>query len=152
MANHDWIDSRLAALTPDSEWTPNAARTLSRLRGRAARTRRWVWTSAVATAVFITLFVFPAPRACAEQPGPCVLRVLGVQPAPVTVEVSPEFRQAFERDILPRLTEPWILSGKVRVIYRNRDTKTPIVITHDGKREAVAGDTLEKRLQTIAGQ
>jgi hypothetical protein len=150
MANHDWVDNRIAALTPDRPWTPNSARTLARLRTRAVRVRRWVWTSAVATAACITLFLFPAPRACAEQPGPCVLRVLGVAPAPVTLEVSPEFRAAFDRDILPRLTEPWIVSGKVKVVYR--DQAAPLVLTHDGRREVVAPLNLEKRLSSTLGR
>ncbi|HVV45236.1 MAG TPA: hypothetical protein VHC72_08510 [Bryobacteraceae bacterium] len=150
MANHDWVDERIAALTPDRAWTPNSARTFSRLRTRAVRFRRWVWTSAVATAACITLFLFPAPRACAEQPGPCVLRVLGVAPAPATLEVSPEFRATFDRDILPRLTDPWIVSGKMKVVYRDQDS--PIILTHNGESEVVAPIDLEKRLHSTLGQ
>jgi hypothetical protein len=147
MANHDWVDNRIAALTPDRAWTPHSARTFARLRTRAVRFRRWVWTSAVATAACITLFLFPAPRACAEQPGPCVLSVLGVAPPAVTLEVSPEFRATFERDILPRLTKPWITSGKVNVVYRDQDA--PIILTRDGGNEVVAPADLEKRLNSI---
>jgi hypothetical protein len=148
MANHDWVDNRIAALTPGRAWTPNPARALARLRTRAVRVRRWVWTSTVATAACITLFLFPAPRACAEQPGPCVLRVLGV--APVTIEVSPEFRATFDRDILPRLTEPWIVSGKVKVVYR--DQAAAIVLTHGEKSEVVAPMNLEKLIHSTLGQ
>ncbi len=150
MAHHDWVDNRIAALAADREWAPNAARTLARLHARAVRVRRWMWTSAVATAACITLFLFPAPRACAEQPGPCVLRVLGVQPAPVIIEVSPEFRAQFDRDILPRLTEPWIVSGKARVVYRDQDS--PIVVNRGGTREAVTVTQLERRLASLQGQ
>jgi hypothetical protein len=146
MANHDWVDNRLAALAPDRAWTPNSARTLARLRTRAVRVRRWVWTSAVATAACITLFLFPAPRACAEQPGPCVLRVLGVAPAPVTIEVGPEYRAAFDRDILPGLTERWIVSGKVKVVYG--DQPSPIVLIRDGRSEVVSPLNLEERLNS----
>jgi hypothetical protein len=152
MANHDWVDNRIAALTPDHAWTPNSARTLARLRTRAVRVRRWVWTSAVATAALIILFLFPAPRACAEQPGPCVMRVLGVAPAPVVVEVSPEFRGTFDRDILPRLTEPWIVSGKVKVIYRNHPAEAPLVLIRQGQRQAVTAADLPQTLEaTIHG-
>ena len=150
MANHDWVDNRLAALAPDRDWRPNSARTLARLRTRAIRVRRWVWTSAVATAACITLFLFPAPRVCAEQPGPCVLRVLDVAPGPVTIEVSPAFRPTFDRDILPRLTDPWIVSGKVKVVYR--DQAAPIMLAHDGKTEVVTPGKLEKRLRSTLGQ
>ncbi|HVW10028.1 MAG TPA: hypothetical protein VHC90_15675 [Bryobacteraceae bacterium] len=150
MANHDWVDNRLAALAADREWTPNAPRTLARLHHRAVRFRRWVWTSAVATAACITLFLFPAPRACAEQPGPCVLRVLGVQPAPVIIEVSPAFRAKFDRDILPRLTEPWVVSGKVRVVYR--DQSAPIVMNRDGNRKTVTARELEGPLGSVLGR
>lgn len=150
MANHDWVDNQIAALAPDREWTPNASRTLSRLRARAVRARRWMWTSLVATSACMMLFLFPASRACAEQPGPCVLRAFGVSQAPVVLEISPEFRPVFERDILPRLTEPWILSGKVKVIYR-QDAIRSLTIIRDGKREVITGaapswTTLEKRL------
>jgi hypothetical protein len=78
------------------------------------------------------------------------LRVLGVAPAPVTLEVSPEFRAAFDRDILPRLTEPWIVSGKVKVVYR--DQAAPIVLTHDGRSEVVAPLNLEERLSSTLGR
>ncbi|HEY4089550.1 MAG TPA: hypothetical protein VGM43_26670 [Bryobacteraceae bacterium] len=149
MANHDWVDNRITALSPDRAWTPNPARSLARLRARAVRVRRWMWTSAVATAACITLFLFPAPRACAEQPGPCVLRVLGVAPAPVTLEVSPEFRATFDRDILPRLTDPWIVSGKVKVVYR--DQAASVILTHNGESEVVAPVNLEKRIHLTLG-
>src|SRR6185312_8255968 len=150
MANHDWVDNRIAALTPDRDWTPNSARTLARLRTRAVRARRLVWTSAVATAACITLFLFPAPRACAEQPGPCVLRVLGVAPSAVTLEVSPGYRPAFDRDILPRLTDPWIVSGKVKVVYRDQPAEAPLVLIRQGKRSAVTAAELTQTLESTA--
>jgi|SRR6185312_685602 len=150
MANRDWVDNRIAALTPDRAWTPNSARALTRLHARAVRVRRWVWTSAVATAACITLFLFPAPRACAEQPGPCVLRVLGVAPAPVVIEVSPEFRAAFDRDILPGLTEPWIVSGKVKVVYRDQPAEAPLILIRQGKRSAVTAAELTQTLESTA--
>jgi hypothetical protein len=151
MANHDWVDNRIGALTPDRDWTPNSARTLARLRSRTVRARRWVWTSAIATAACITLFLFPAPRACAEQPGPCVLRVLGVAPAAVTIEVSPDFRATFDRDILPRLSDPWIVSGRVKVIYRDQPAEAPLILIRQGKRSAVAAAKLTQTLESTAG-
>lgn len=74
-----WVDDRLAALVPAEEWTPNAGNALARLRQRSrTRTiaaRRWIWTTVLAVGVSTTLFLIPASRACAEQPGPCVERM-----------------------------------------------------------------------------
>jgi hypothetical protein len=151
MANHDWVDNRIAALAPDRAFAPNSARTLARLRTRAVRVRRWVWTSAVATAACITLFLFPAPRACAEQPGPCILRVLGVAPAPVTIEVGPEYRATFDRDILPRLNDSWIVSGRVKVVYRDQAAEAPLILIRQGKRISVTASELTQTLESTAG-
>jgi hypothetical protein len=75
--------------------------------------------------------------------------VLGVAPAPVTLEVSPEFRATFDRDILPRLTDPWIVSGKVKVVYR--DQAASVILIHNGESEVVAPVNLEKRIHLTLG-
>jgi protein-disulfide isomerase len=68
-----WVDERLAALDA-SDWGPNTARALARLReiDRAAALRRirWMWAASTAAAAFVTALVLFTPRACAT-PRPC---------------------------------------------------------------------------------
>lgn len=87
MANHEWesdswVDAQISSLADQPGWKPNADRALMRLRrkaeARGAAARRWAWTMAVATAFYLALFLAPASRACAQEPGACVLRVLGI--------------------------------------------------------------------------
>ena len=143
MANHEsdrWLDDRLAELTPGSDWKPNAGQAFARLqasRQRAApRTRRWILTTLAAACAYFTLLMLPSSRACAQEPGPCVLRVLGVNPqnanhfkqvgnaaAPLTLEIyldyGDEESAAFVRDVLPPLTEQYVDTGKVKLIFRD---------------------------------
>lgn len=175
LAGDRWVDDRLAALTPRSEWTPDGGRTLARLRARslaktrerAMAARRWMWTTLVAASAGIALLLLPASRACAEQPGRCVQRVLGVvgpashspairavpeirEPvpaprvsvspapavnipvsfkeagaasAPVSVEIYIDYAcahcEAFVRDVVPLLTEQYVATGKVKLLYRD---------------------------------
>lgn len=80
-----WVDERLARLTAPSGWAPDSAAALARLRSRNQKrnraVRRWVLTTATAAAIISMLLVIPASRACAEQPGACVQRLLGNAPA-----------------------------------------------------------------------
>ena len=65
-----WVDERLATLSPDRGWQPNAAWGLARLRERGSRTkrgRRWTWAVAVAGGVCICLVALPVPRAIGER-------------------------------------------------------------------------------------
>ncbi len=140
-----WVDDRLQALRPTREWIPNAGRTLSLLqaRGRAHAlvVRRWLMTTFAATATAcVVLLLLPASRACAQQPGACVLRVLGVDrhspaqvtgdfkqvgsaSAPVTIEVYFDYQcghcDNFVRDVVPLLKDEYIKTGKVKLIYRD---------------------------------
>jgi hypothetical protein len=83
--NDQWLNERLAALEPNGAWTPDAAHAYARFRGRtfastAMRTtalRRWVWTTVVAAIAVGVLWLVPASRSCARQPGACVLQILG---------------------------------------------------------------------------
>jgi cytochrome c biogenesis protein CcmG/thiol:disulfide interchange protein DsbE len=60
----EWVDQRLAALTPD--WQPDTGRGLARLRApRTRRARAWTWSATVGTAG-LCLMAFPAPRAAAH--------------------------------------------------------------------------------------
>jgi len=94
MANHEWeseqwVEGHLATLKPDgppdSSWTPDSSHAWARFRGRtfastAMRTtalRRWVWTTVVAAIAVGVLWLVPASRSCARQPGACVLQIFG---------------------------------------------------------------------------
>jgi protein-disulfide isomerase len=192
MANHKWeadpeagdrwIDRRLATLTLDRDWNPDAGGALARLRerrhARGIAVRRWIWTSVAASVTTVVLMLIPASRACAEQPGKCVQRILHTQTAantdrssataesaspvgvplrepaaPQPAEVAPlsnatapaastsGFREfgsvaapaclevyidfdcahcgAFVRDVVPRLSEEYVATGKVKLLYRD---------------------------------
>src|SRR5580704_10005361 len=85
VADEGWVEAKIALLAPAREAVPNAGIALNRLwnrhRARGAAIRRWLWTTTVATIAGITVLVVPASRACAEQPGACVQRLLGVASA-----------------------------------------------------------------------
>jgi len=73
-----WVEERLAALQPNSDWKPDAARGLARfqqLRDKAShRTRRWGWLAAGAVAAALPLMAFPSTRAFAQR---CVSACVG---------------------------------------------------------------------------
>ena len=132
MANHDndrWIDDRLAGLAADRWWNPNAGRAFAQLQARrrpkAPRTKRWIWTTLAAGCAYFTLLMLPSSHACAQQPGPCVLRALGVaghSELPV-LEIymdhqSPEC-EAFFRNVAPQLTELYVQTGKLRLVFKD---------------------------------
>lgn len=110
MANHEWetdqlsedrwVNDRLAALASDRDWIPDGARTLARLReksrARTATARRWIWTTAAAAGAGAALLLVPASRACAQQPGACVQRLLGASASPGPAPASTENIQTRE--------------------------------------------------------
>jgi peroxiredoxin len=83
MSVNHWVDERLAALSPESEWQPNVARGLARLRERrgsgSGRGRSWSWVAAVTmasiAAVCFCLIALPAPRALAQRCLDCSVAV-----------------------------------------------------------------------------
>jgi peroxiredoxin len=102
-----WVDERLAALRPDSEWQPDVSRGLARLNARRAkangRMRRWGWLAAGVVAASIPLMAFPTTRAFAQR---CVSACVGQSnwvrdlflapvspPAPEVAHVKPEDRR-----------------------------------------------------------
>ena len=66
-----WIDDRLAALRPDSQWQPDLSRGLARLKERrisnSARHRRRVWIIPFAVAACLPLMALPATREFARR-------------------------------------------------------------------------------------
>ncbi|MGD1097297.1 MAG: TlpA disulfide reductase family protein [Bryobacteraceae bacterium] len=75
----NWVDDRLAALSPDSNWQPNETRARAQLRelagrpGNASGRRKWTWAAASTIAAGLCVLAFPAPRAVAQRLWvPCV--------------------------------------------------------------------------------
>ena len=73
-----WVDAKLARLTPDSGWTPNVSRGLEQL-GRSDSVRRpWrVWAAVAVTATILLTIPNPRLRAFAHRCGLFVARVTG---------------------------------------------------------------------------
>ncbi len=90
MASHEWetddrwVEERLATLEPHSAWVPSTAAALSRLQRRRRKPSgaavRWALTATAAACLIAVMLVIPASRACAEQPGACVQRILRGMP------------------------------------------------------------------------
>jgi peroxiredoxin len=69
--NH-WVDERLAELSPNVNWQPDANAGLARLREQMGaradrRRRRWPWLIAAGSAASVALMAFPAPRVFAQR-------------------------------------------------------------------------------------
>src|ERR1700732_2847153 len=66
-----WVEDRLAALRPDSEWQPDTFRGLTRFRAQreqvSSRKRRWGWLVASVVAAGLPLMAFPSTRAFAQR-------------------------------------------------------------------------------------
>jgi len=73
-----WVEERLAALRPDSQWQPDVSRGLARFEARReqarGRTRRWAWLVAGAVAAGLPLMAFPTTRVFAQR---CVSACVG---------------------------------------------------------------------------
>ncbi len=148
MANREinvdqWVDDRLAALAPANEWIPNTAQAWSRLQEKRRERRvvllRWIGASLAASLGSLALFVLPASRACAQQPGVCTQRVLatvfrevpatrnfkeaGLASAPVSCEIFIDYEcppcAKFLNEAIPILTDQYVQTGKVRLLYRD---------------------------------
>jgi peroxiredoxin len=74
-----WVEERLAALQPNSEWQPDASRGLAQFREHQRdkathRTRRWGWLAAGAVVAALPIMAFPSTRAFAQR---CVSACVG---------------------------------------------------------------------------
>lgn len=99
-----WIDDRLIALTPESEWQPDLARGLARLRERrraGGRIQRWAWIATAAVATAVSLAAFPVTRAfaqrcvsaCASESSWVHELLVGTLPSPSLAYVKSEMRK-----------------------------------------------------------
>jgi protein-disulfide isomerase len=133
-----WVDDRLAGLDSGTDWNPDPARGLARLRDRQRASRRhrieWIAASLAGFAACIVLVLFQSPGACAHprgcpaDPGPAPAPVVnfketGSAAAPVVVEIYSDFEcspcATFYKDTVPQLTEQYVNTGKVRLVHRD---------------------------------
>ena len=98
---NNWVDDRLAALSPDCNWQPNETQACARLHELASRPgeatgRKWTWAAASTLAAGLCILAFPAPRAVAQRLWvPCVEACqglwLGVVDAVRVAAPAPDF-------------------------------------------------------------
>jgi peroxiredoxin len=102
-----WVEDRLAALAPDSEFQPDTLRGLAQFRQKREkarnRNRRWGWVAAGAVAAGLPLMAFPTTRVFAQRcVSACVSQTNWVRTlfagnisssAPGTVYVKPDARR-----------------------------------------------------------
>lgn len=99
-----WVDDRLASLSPGTNWQPDAAAALARLKELHGRgswiNKRWTWAAAATVAVCLCLFALPAPRVLAHRCLECTVAVwqsLSASP-PVQADLKPEADRKFAPD------------------------------------------------------
>jgi hypothetical protein len=147
MANREikvdrWVDDRLAALATPSDWIPNTAKAWARLQQKRRERRivllRWAGASLAASLGSLALFLLPASRACAQQPGVCTQRVLatvfheglarefkesGLASAPISCEIFTDYQcppcAEFLNEAVPFLTDQYVQTGKIKLLYRD---------------------------------
>lgn len=133
-----WVEGRLAALQPPSNWQPDAARAYTALRPfdkrmKRLRRKRFVVAAAFAAACLAALLV-KAPKAYCAGPGcanqsvpqpapPGNFKQSGAPDAPLTCEIYSDYEcpacaNAF-RDVLPLLILNFVQTGKVRLVHRD---------------------------------
>jgi peroxiredoxin len=93
---YDWVDGRLALLSPHSDWSPNVNRGLALLRERkAARSRiarRSIWLGVAVATACVVLVVLPQPRVLAHRCIDCSVALwqgLSAAPAPAATHLIP---------------------------------------------------------------
>jgi thiol-disulfide isomerase/thioredoxin len=70
--NSQWVDDRLAKLTPEEEWQPHVTTAFARFEDRRTQ-RRFPRAILVAIVALVCVATFPAPRAFAQRMiAPCV--------------------------------------------------------------------------------
>ena len=94
----NWVDTRLAVLSPRTPWQPNVTRGLSRLQERLSAKRgwkhAWTWTAAglVAAALLTFFLAAPPPRVLAQRCVDCSIALwqsLATAP-PVPFDLQPK--------------------------------------------------------------
>jgi protein-disulfide isomerase len=150
--NHDangdvWVDDRLAALDPGVVWKPNAARALSRLRGRDRR-RKGSWIGgalAASLGCIVLLLALPSRGSCAQPfmgmvclkpaaadsvvakasatPASVSYKLSGSPTAAVTLEIYSDYEcpacAEFYVNTYPLLVANYVQTGKIRIMHRD---------------------------------
>jgi peroxiredoxin len=113
-----WVEDRLAALRPDSEWQPDTIRGLVRFRelrsAGGGPGRRWIlWAAAAVMAIFLCLMAFPSPRVFAHYCLNCSVELWQSlsSSGPVRAGVRPEKK----REMAPEFTLSDVSGRPVRL-------------------------------------
>jgi protein-disulfide isomerase len=146
--NHDgWVDDRLAGLAPGAGWQPDAARALSRLRGRDRR-RKGSWVGgalAASLCCVVLLLALPSRGSCAQpfmgmvclkpaaadhvdakvpvNPASTDYKLSGSPSAAVTLEIYSDYEcpacADFYVKTYPLLVANYVRTGKIRILHRD---------------------------------
>lgn len=147
MNDERWVEKRLRALDPGSDWRPNAGAALAELQRRDRRRRSWqrgwVWSTAMASVGAVAMLALPAPAKCALVgvgcqrprsmpilPAPAVAVVKpanykqsGSPTAPVVCEIYSDYQcpacAAFYTGVFPQFEAEYVKTGRVRVVHRD---------------------------------
>jgi protein-disulfide isomerase len=149
--DEQWVKQRLRVLDPSEAWLPQAGAAFAGLQRRDRRRRSWqrgwIWSTAMASACVIVLFVLPAPAKCAlagvgcprplaasvllapaavtaKQPAPVAhYKESGSPDAPVTCEIYSDYEcpscAYFYTTVFPQLVTEYVKTGKVRIVHRD---------------------------------
>ena len=103
-----WVDQRLAVLTPRNAWQPDGADGLQRFRERSAAKsswkQAWTWPAAtvVAAALLLLFLAAPAPRVLAQRCVDCSVALW--QSLAAAPRVQPELQPESARKLAPDFT------------------------------------------------
>lgn len=142
-----WVEDRLAGLDPKEDWQPNAARALSRLRGRD-RVRKGSWIGGALAATLggiVLLLALPTSGSCAQPfmgivclkpaatnnaaakapatPANADYKLSGSPQAAVTLEIYSDYEcpacAEFYVNTYPLLVANYVQTGKIRILHRD---------------------------------
>jgi protein-disulfide isomerase len=149
MNDERWVEERLQALDPGSDWQPDAGRAYAGLQRRDRRRRLWqrgwTWSTATAFLAAAVLFALPTPARCAivgvgcPRPmlaaaaaplgaplgvdSPASYKELGSPQAPIVIEIYTDYEcphcATFYNGVYPQLVAEYVKTGKVRVVHRD---------------------------------
>ena len=122
--NSRWVEDRLAARLPDSQWQPNVNRGLAQFREQVDTKRagapRWAWLTAGVIVTSLSLAAFPATRMFAQRcVSACVSQSSRVEEfftgSPATSTPRTVFRKPGDRMMAPEFTLSDASGAQVRL-------------------------------------
>jgi cytochrome c biogenesis protein CcmG/thiol:disulfide interchange protein DsbE len=123
-----WVDQRLAVLTPRNAWQPDGADGLQRLRERSAAKFSWkqAWTWPAATLVAAALLLFflaaPPPRVLAQRCVDCSLALWQ------SLAAAPRVQPALQPESARKLAPDFSLSDVAGKPIKLSDFKGKVVL------------------------